>query len=144
MTRGKGSVGGFAQALLVVFFVASLAGVAWAAFADSDQIGSPAFLALTAGFMALVCASSTVYWSVADGKLTVRQYFVPRVIPLSAIEKTTVATSMHWKQGIGIRWCGPEEWAMVCGSRDVVTVTYGEKVFHFSADDGAAIEGAIR
>jgi len=61
-----------------------------------------------------------------------------RKYTFSDIESISGSTNMQWKQGVGYRWA-PGEWAMVCGSRDTVSLTSrAGGVFSFSVDDEAA------
>lgn len=108
-----------------------------------DDSDSPIIVACVGGAFGLSAALLGVRWEVADGYLKVQQWGIPRKINISEISAVSSMAGMRWKQGVGIRWIAAGEWAMLCGSDELVTVEYCGKRFIFSVDDAAAVQQAI-
>ncbi|AKN77821.1 Uncharacterised protein [Corynebacterium ulcerans] len=141
--RGVASVGGYTSVAIVVFSTISLSATLWALFGTSRNYASPIIVAFIFGVLGLAFALLGVRWHVYDGYLKVTQWGITRKIHIADISSFSSESEMKWKQGVGIRWVGPGEWAMVCGAHEVVTISYCEKKFFFSADNALEIEQAI-
>ena len=146
MERGSAPIGGFtvvAAAVSAAIFVPSLM---WVTLSNHASDGSIAAV-LASGTTLLASASARVSWHIKDGVLIVRQFVFKRRIDISDVVRINVAHASTWKQGVGTRWVGPKEWAMVCGSRDVISLAYDsddeQVVFHFSARDANEVVSAL-
>lgn len=140
---GRGSIGGFTLLAVVLCVGVSVVGVTWAIFGSGDT-SSPVFFASVFGILGCAFSLLSVRWRVDGDKLTVKQWGISKNVEIQTVSNLFSSSDMTWKQGVGIRWAGPGELAMVCGSKDVVTVEYLDRVFHFSADNGDLAVEAIR
>lgn len=134
VNRRRSKIGGYTVASVVLFFMISVAAIIWAVFGDSGGSSSPIIVASIFGVMGLAFALLGVRWTVEDGYLKVTQWGIRKKVPIHDIDSIAQEKDVTWKQGVGIRWMGPGDIAMVCGSKDVVHVTYGNKSLHFSVD----------
>lgn len=141
--HGVASVGGYTSLAIAIFSAISLAGVVWALFGPVRD--NPGAILVTCLFGALGLAFSLlgVRWKVSGEYLKVSQWGIPKKMKISEISEFRAETGLRWKQGVGIRWLGPGEWAMVCGTDEVVTIVHHGKKFMFSTDDASAVQSAI-
>lgn len=140
---GRGTIGGFTASTVGLSLIIGLVASAWALFGSSDHEGSFIFAATVSGFLGLFVASAGVRWRIVDEILRVRQFGISRSIPLNAISEYSVMHHATWKQGVGIRFVGYKEWAMLCGARDLVAVRFEDSVFHFSVDDASGLASIL-
>lgn len=141
--NGVARVGGYTSSAIAVFSLIVLAAILWALFGPSNDPSSPIIVACVFGILGLAFAFLGVRWNVRDGYLKVSQWGIPRKISISDISSVSSEDGMRWKQGVGIRWIGPGEWAMLCGTDEIVTIVYGEKKFIFSVDEASDLERAV-
>lgn len=139
VNRGKATIGGYTVAAVAILFSISIVAIIWAIFGDSGDNSSPIIVASIFGALGLAFAQLGVRWSVEDGYLKVTQWGIRKKIYIHDIESIVPESDVSWKQGVGIRWVGPGDIAMVCGSNDVVHVTYGKNILHFSVDKSSDV-----
>lgn len=116
----------------------------WALTLGRHDPSSAIFTTTVAGTVGLVFALAAVRWQVDGENLTIWQFGFRQTIPISEIDKATVLQDAQWKQGVGIRYAGGKEWAMLCGSREVISIDYGDRKFHFSTDDATSLKAVLK
>ncbi len=143
VNHGVASVGGLTSVSIAIFTTISFVAILWAIFGPEENTWGRILFASVFGVLGFALAHLNVRWKVSDGILRVSQWGIPKKMKLTEITGFSSESGLRWKQGVGIRWIGPGEWAMLCGSDEVVTIVYQGKKFMFSADDGEAIQRAI-
>lgn len=141
--HGTASVGGYTSVAIAIFSAISLAGVAWALFGPARDNSTAILAAFLFGALGLAFSLLGVRWKVSGGYLKVSQWGIPKKMKISEISEFSAEAGLRWKQGVGIRWVGPGEWAMVCGTDEVVTIVHHGRKFMFSTDDAKAVQCAI-
>lgn len=135
---GVGSIGGYTLIVSIVAGASFLVSMAWSLFVSNESFGASTVVALISGTLLLVFLSCRVRWSLSSEGLKVSQMVFSRKYSFSEIEEISSSTDMQWKQGVGYRW-SPGEWAMVCGSRNTISLTSRTGgVFSFSVNDESA------
>lgn|GEM_PF-5664370 len=143
MIAGRGSIGGFTALACILTSSVSVSAVMWAVTLGKADPSAAIFLATVTGMLGLAFALLTVRWKVSGDNLVITQWGLRRTIPIKEISRASVLKNAQWKQGVGIRYIGVKEWAMLCGARDVVSLEYGDKKFHFSVDDASMLQAVV-
>lgn len=140
---GRGSIGGFTGLACILTSCVSVIAVMWAVALGKTDPSSAIFVATVTGVLGMAFALLTVRWKVSDDNLVITQWGLRRTIPIKQISRASVLRKAQWKQGVGIRYVGAKEWAMLCGARDLVSLEYADKKFHFSVDDASRLQEVV-
>lgn len=141
--QGSAYLGGFTLVTIWLCVGVSVLSLLSALLKNDDDIAGPLFWGTTLGAFALWVTTCRVRWKVADGILELRQMCFRFRVPVEDIAVFATESGMAWKQGVGLRWLGGKDWAMVCGTDELIAVEYGERKLIFSVSDAAAVIQAV-